>query len=38
MTPEGEPADALVDAEDPRLDLGRLDRPVAVVLRGVRAA
>ncbi|MDG4823189.1 amidohydrolase family protein [Asanoa sp. WMMD1127] len=33
---EGAPADAVVYAEDPRADLGQLDKPTAVVLRGRR--
>ncbi|RSN09735.1 amidohydrolase [Streptomyces sp. WAC 05977] len=32
----GAPADAVVYAEDPREDLGQLEHPVAVILRGVR--
>jgi hypothetical protein len=34
----GAPADAVVNAEDPRLDRGLLDEPVAVAVRGVRVA
>jgi imidazolonepropionase-like amidohydrolase len=32
----GAPADAVVYAEDPRADLGQLDHPLAVILRGRR--
>jgi imidazolonepropionase-like amidohydrolase len=32
----GAPADAVVYAGDPRADLGRLDKPLAVILRGRR--
>jgi imidazolonepropionase-like amidohydrolase len=31
---DGSPADAVVYAEDPRRDLGQLDSPLAVILRG----
>lgn len=31
---EGAPADAVVYASDPRSDLGQLDHPRAVILRG----
>jgi len=34
---EGAPADAVVYDADPRTDLGRLDHPRAVILRGRRA-
>jgi imidazolonepropionase-like amidohydrolase len=34
----GEPADAVIYDSDPRLDLGQLDKPSAVILRGRLAA
>ncbi len=33
---DGAPADAVVFDADPRADLGRLDRPRAVIVRGKR--